>query len=114
MNLKNIYTYGGFPAKRNLTVADIIALRGVRKMTMVAAGVAMGSGSPLIGWLRSSGSIGLLKHAFEQVRSGKSTQRPKRLICDFVSSSRKQAANAKRCRIQQKPALKFHPFCPTT
>jgi NAD dependent epimerase/dehydratase family enzyme len=42
-------------------------------MTMVAAGVAMGSGSPLIGWLRSSDSIGLLKHAFEQVRSGKST-----------------------------------------
>ena len=37
MNLKNIYTYGGFPAQRNLTVADIITLRGVRKMTMVDA-----------------------------------------------------------------------------
>ncbi len=37
MSLKNIYTYGGFPAKRNLTVADIIALKGVRKMTMVDA-----------------------------------------------------------------------------
>ena len=33
MSLKNIYTYGGFPARRNLTVADIIALKGVRKMT---------------------------------------------------------------------------------
>ena len=37
MSLKSIYTYGGFPAKRNLTVADIIALKGVRKMTMVDA-----------------------------------------------------------------------------
>lgn len=25
MSLKNNYTYGGFPAQRNLTVADIIA-----------------------------------------------------------------------------------------
>lgn len=37
MALKNIYTYGGFPAKRNLTVADIIALKGKRKLTQVSA-----------------------------------------------------------------------------
>ena len=37
MTLKNIYDYGGNPAKRHLTIADIIALKGKRKMTMTAA-----------------------------------------------------------------------------
>ena len=35
--MKNIYTYGGHPAKRNLTVADIIVLKGVCKLTQVSA-----------------------------------------------------------------------------
>jgi excinuclease ABC subunit A len=44
-----------------------------RKMTIVAAGVATGSGSPLIGWLaRFRFHASSLKHAFERVRSGKS------------------------------------------
>lgn len=33
MKLKNIYTYGGEPAQRFLTVADFIQLRGTRKFT---------------------------------------------------------------------------------
>jgi 3-methyl-2-oxobutanoate hydroxymethyltransferase len=33
MTLKNIYTYGGEPAQRLLTVADFIGLRGTRKFT---------------------------------------------------------------------------------
>jgi len=37
MRLKNIYTYGGFPAKRNLTVADIIDNKGQRRMSMTDA-----------------------------------------------------------------------------
>lgn len=37
MTLKNIYDYGGNPAKRHLTIADIIALKGKRKMTMTTA-----------------------------------------------------------------------------
>ena len=37
MALKNIYTYGGYAAKRNLTVADIIALKGRKKLTQVSA-----------------------------------------------------------------------------
>ena len=35
--MKNIYTYGGFPARRNLTVADIIAAKGQKKLTQVSA-----------------------------------------------------------------------------
>ncbi|MDO7555860.1 MAG: hypothetical protein MUR16_07070, partial [Oceanospirillaceae bacterium] len=35
--MKNIYTYGGFPAKRNLTVADIIDNKGQRRMSMTDA-----------------------------------------------------------------------------
>lgn len=37
MARKNIYTYGGQPARRNLTVADIIALRGKRTLTQTTA-----------------------------------------------------------------------------
>ena len=37
MALKDIYTYGGFPAKRNLTVADIIACKGRKTLTQVSA-----------------------------------------------------------------------------
>ena len=32
MSTRRIYTYGGTPARRNLTVADIVALKGVRKL----------------------------------------------------------------------------------
>ncbi len=35
--MRNIYTYGGQPARRNLTVADIIAEKGHRKFTQVSA-----------------------------------------------------------------------------
>lgn len=35
--MKNIYTYGGHAARRNLTVADIIALKGVKTLTQVSA-----------------------------------------------------------------------------
>ena len=31
---RRIYTYGGKPARRNLTVADIVALKGVRKLAV--------------------------------------------------------------------------------
>ena len=35
---RRIYTYGGKPARRNLTVADIIALKGVRKLSQTCPG----------------------------------------------------------------------------
>jgi len=35
--MKDIYTYGGHPARRNLTVADIIAMKGKKKLTQVSA-----------------------------------------------------------------------------
>ncbi|MDC1287535.1 3-methyl-2-oxobutanoate hydroxymethyltransferase [Gammaproteobacteria bacterium] len=38
MTLKNIYTYGGKPAQRNLTVADFIHDRGIRKFTSTVPG----------------------------------------------------------------------------
>ena len=38
MKGKRIYTYGGKPARRNLTVADIVALKGVRKLSQTCPG----------------------------------------------------------------------------
>jgi hypothetical protein len=58
------------PAKAIALMRSTISNNGAppfgfcRKMTIVAAGVATGSGSPLIGWLRSSVSMHSLKHAF--------------------------------------------------
>jgi hypothetical protein len=61
-------------------------------MTIVAAGVATGSGSPLIGWLRGSVSISLLKHAFEHVRSGKSIDSRYCVAADVAPTCRKCGA----------------------
>ena len=38
MTLRNIYTFGGEPAQRNLTVADFIGCRGTRKFTSTVPG----------------------------------------------------------------------------
>ena len=35
--MKNIYTFGGQPARRNLTVADLRAAKGKRVLTEVSA-----------------------------------------------------------------------------
>ena len=35
---RRIYTYGGKPARRNYTVADIVALKGVRKLSQTCPG----------------------------------------------------------------------------
>ena len=40
MKPKRIYTYGGKPARRNLTVADMRAAKGVRKLVQVTANTA--------------------------------------------------------------------------
>jgi len=37
VSLNNIYTYGGLPAKRNVTMADLIASKGTKKYTQTTA-----------------------------------------------------------------------------
>ena len=38
MKTKRIYTYGGKPARRNLTVADLVALKGTTKLSQTCPG----------------------------------------------------------------------------